>query len=210
MAAEPEQDPQQIDDPEELSQKKRVREILNRRKDVIEARNLAIDEMNLGSATRAEGLAHYQSRIESLIIDLWTKFDAEDVDNGKQYLNSEVIDTVQIPPPEELVLQTTDLAAGAETPDPKTVTIQGLKWFIENDPVVSASFTAYTWNPPGEKTMQNSRYLPISTLDKALVICFKFIDESGIDANLETEEQQTKIDRELLEEVDEWRKQNVE
>jgi len=210
MAQEP--DDFEIDDPEELSQKKRVRDLLNRRNEVLDARNRAMDERLLGNAGHEQALGHYQSRIESLIIDLYTKFkhlDDEDIDGEKYYKNMH-IDTITIPPPADLVpAKDADMAPGATRPDPKTVSIDGLEWFIENDPVVRANFEVQKVNPPGVFRDVNEVYLDFSTLDKALLVCMEFMDKLGIDAKLTQQEQQTKIDRELLEEVDEWRQENV-
>lgn len=201
----------EIDDPEELSQKKRVRDILNRRNEVLEARNRALDEELLGQTSHEEALGHYQSRIQSLILDLYTKFKGLEDDAGEELLEREHIDTITVHPPAEIMPDTQqDMAAGVDPPEPKEVPIHGLEWFIENDPVVSAEFTVYSWNPPGEKTAIGQRMVPIKTLDKALLACMEFIDRVGIDANLNETEQQTKIDRDLLEEVDKWRQQNVE
>jgi len=208
-------DEYRIDDPEELSQKKRINELLSRRQAVLDARDTAIDEAVLGQASEEQAIQHYQSRIESLILDLWTKFESKTIEGseskGREYLEEVLIDEVMVPPPAELLPDSqNDLAAGADPPEPKTVEIQGLEWFIENEPVVSETFTTYSWNPPGEQTAANTRTIPFKTLDKALVYCLKFMDETGIDADFEKEEQQTKIDRELLEEVEEWRQKNVE
>ncbi len=206
----------EVDDPEDLSQKKRVRDLLNRRNDVIEARNMALDEQLLGEANQQQALAHYQSRIESLIIDLYTKFagyNDEDSDEnlGEEYLQEVQIDTIEIPPPPEMQQKTqTDLAPGESLPESKTVEIRGLEWFIENEPVVTKHFTVKSWNPPQEMTVPNSRLIPFRTLDKALLKCTEFMDEIGIDAQLDEKEQQTKIDKDLLEEVDEWRQKKVE
>lgn len=207
---------QVIDDPEEYSQKKRVRDLLERRNEVIEARNRAIDEQTLGSASEQVALRHYQSRIESLIIDLYTKFGGLETDgdgdgDGTDYLTEEPIDTVTIYPPEEILPDTDDdMAPGVEPPGPKQETIYGLEWFIDNEPVVAAEFTTYSWNPPGERTAVGQRFVPTRTLDKALLACMEFMDSVGIDADLSETEQQTKIDRDLLKEVDEWRQQNVD
>jgi len=211
-AEEPPEDGFEIDDPEELSQKKRVRDILNRRNEVIDARNRAMDERLLGEASHEESLAHYQSRIESLIIDLFTKFEAYESDevDGDYYLYDTEIDTITInPPPEVMPSSTSDLASGAEPPEPKTVTIKGLNWFIENEPIVTESFSVQQWNPPQVHTASNRRLIPFKTLDKAFIKCIKFIGDIGIDAKIEEQEQHTKIDRDLLEEVDEWRQNNV-
>lgn len=178
-----------IGDPEDISQAKRIHELLSRRSGVIDARDAATDALAFGEADEQTAKSYYQSRIESLIIDLWTKFENSDMESGQEYLESADIDTVQVPPPEELLPSSDgDMAAGEDVPDPKAVTIQGLQWFIDNEPVVAAEFTAYTWNPPGERTVPNHRMLPWSTLDRALIMCMKFIDETGIDADLQVEE----------------------
>lgn len=202
----------EIDDPEELSQKKRVRDILNRRNEVIEARNRATDEQLLGEASRAEAVNHYQSRLESLILDLFTKFEAfsnAEID-GEHLLYEEQIDTVYVYPPDELDVDEASIAPNEEPPEPEPVPIQGLNWFIENDPVVKARFTVESWDPPKTQTGVGTRLIPFKTLDKAFIKCVRIIDEMGIDANVQQKEQRTKIDQDLLEEVDEWRQDNVE
>jgi len=205
----------EIDDPEELSQTKRIREILDRRRGVLEARDRAMDEATLGEVQKRRALQHYQSRIESLILDLWTKFEQVDVEGdteetGIDYLERKEIDTIVVQPPNSLLPHEGDgLAPGVNYPDAKHETITGLRWFIDHDPVITKSFTVTSWDPPGEQTGMNSTYVPIRTLDKALLACMEFIDKAGIDAKFEQKEQRTKIDRDLLEEVDEWRENNV-
>lgn len=174
-----------IDDPESYSQQKRVRDLLDRRNDVLEARNRALDEETLGGATSEEALRHYQSRIESLVMDLYTKFGGLAEESGTKYLEDEPIDTVIIPPPEELLPDVGgDMASGAEPPEPQTETIYGLEWFIDNEPIVAKEFSVYSWNPPGKQTAINQRHIPFRTLDKAFMSCMQFMDEMGIDADL--------------------------
>lgn len=210
MAAEPQEPDFQIDDPEELSQKKRINELLTRRKTVIDARDEAFDAQLMGQANREEALAFYRSRIESLIIDLWTKFRNEDLESGTKFLEEKEIDTVEVPPPAELLPgEGGDLGPGEKPPRPKYITINGLKWFLEQDGQIRVPFTARLHDPPGKHTVHQEMNIPISTLDKALLTCIEFLDEAGIDADLVQKEQQTKIDRELLEEVDEWRQEHV-
>lgn len=210
MAAEPQQPDVKIDDPEELSQKKRINELLARRKTVIDARDEAFDAQLMGKASREEALAFYRSRIESLIIDLWTKFRSEDLETGTKYLEEELIDTIEVPPPAELLPEEGgNLGPGEKPPDPQYIEIRGLQWFLEQDGEIQVPFTARLNDPPGERTLYQEMEIPISTLDKALLTCIEFLDEAGIDADLVQKEQQTKIDRELLEEVDEWRREHV-
>jgi len=200
-----------IDDPEELSQTKRINELLNRRKAVIDSRDEAFDVQLLGEASREEALAYYRSRIESLIVDLWTLFQNDDFDAAEQYLKTEHIDTVHVSPPEKIGSDGgLSLAPWESQPDPKPVHIRGLEWFITNGPTISRDFTVELWDPPGSQTVTNEIAVPAETLDQALTKCIEFMDKMGVDADLTEEEQQTYIDRELLEEVEEWRQENVE
>lgn len=177
----------QIDDPDQLSQTQRITELLERRRSVIDARDEAFDAQLLGQAAEREALAYYRSRIESLILDLWTKFSAEEMD-GEEYLDSEVIDEVEVPPPEEMRPGSGDLGPGASAPEPKTRTIEGLKWFIENDGPIEVPFTARLSDPPGQQTAVQQVPIPRKTLDKALIKCIEFLDEAGIDADIVTDD----------------------
>lgn len=57
---------------------------------------------------------------------------------------------------------------------------------------------------------RETRQIPRRILMNAFRRVNAFLYELGVDLNVEEAEQQTKISRELLEEVDEWRKQNIE
>lgn len=184
-----------IDDPEKLSQNKRIKEILNRRSGVIDARNEAIDAYLTGELTKQQAITVYHSRIVSLILDLYSKFRNADDDAGEDYLYHDEIATVTIHPPRSLMPDSEhDLAAGASTPDSKTRTIEGLTWFVENDPVVTATFSVYRWNPPGEQSDINQSVLDFDTLDQAFMACMDFIDEAGIDADFADDNDDAEFD----------------
>lgn len=185
MAAEQEQPERefQVDDPDELSQRTRIKEVLKRRTDVINARDQAFDAMTLGQASEDQALNFYRRRIESLIIDLWTQFKNEDIEAGKKYLFQEKVDTVEVPPPKELQ-DAANMAPGVSVPDAKKKTIHGLYWFVNNGPVIREEFTAQTWDPPGQSTFISERAIPARTLDKALMKCMEFIDATGIDIDV--------------------------
>lgn len=200
-----------IDDPEELSQRKRIKEILNRRKDVIDAR---IDAKNMwvsGELDQIEAVRLYQNAIQGMILDLRPKIKSSDDVDGETLLEDKAIATVTVHPPVNKIPDNQrDFAAGADQPEAKTVTIQGLEWFVHHDPVIQRGFEITTWNPPQKTEVIGQSIIGFDVLDKALEECIQFVDDSGIDADMEEEEQQTKIDRDLLEEVDEWQNQNVD
>lgn len=173
-----------INDPEDKSQNRRIESLLRRREALLEARDLAKDEYQLNNAPKEKAIRHYQSRLESLVLDLYTKFNSDMIETGEDYLYNEHIVTVEIPPPPGLVESMSDLAAGADLPSPKTEEIKGLLWFKDNEPVITKSFTVTTWNPPTEQTVTNQAVLDFSVLDEAVALCFEFMDEAGIDADL--------------------------
>jgi hypothetical protein len=179
----------EISDPEEVSQKTRVKEILERRTGLVDTRNASKEAWISGEINLQQAVLVYQTQIEGIILDLWTKFQDKDTDNGKEYLESKEIDTVIIPPPmADLPDSGNDFAAGESLPEAKHEHINGLKWFINNEPVIQKPFTVSTWNPPGEQTVYNQKVLDFETLDKAVQMIMKFIDETGIDASLEEDD----------------------
>lgn len=183
-----------IDDPDQLSQNKRINELLSRREDVIDARNQALELYLTGELRKEQALMLYQAQIESLIIDLWTKFTKTNSERGKELLHDEAIATVSVSPPAELLGEQHDMAAGEEMPEPKTVTIHGLKWFIENDPIVHRQFSTHKWNPPGKKVATGKTILDFGILDEALLKIMEFIHEAGIDADLEDDTEDAEFD----------------
>ena len=198
-----------IDDPEQISQTQRIREILNRRSELLDLRDAANREVRFGGLNEADALLYYRTGLEGLLYELWNVFRNLEGDEGEEYLNEKEIATFTIPPPDSLQEKVQELGPGARFPDPKAITINGLRWFIESPKVLEPSFTVRSLSPPRTITETNEYILRWQELDEGLKHALEFIDVAGIDADLTEEEQQTKIDRDLLEEVDEWRKQNV-
>lgn len=58
--------------------------------------------------------------------------------------------------------------------------------------------------------VQKTAQLPRHIIDSAVLELENFVRGVGMDVDFDEEEQQTEIDRDLLEEVDQWRKQNLD
>jgi len=105
------------------------------------------------------------------------------------------------------------IPANADLPQPYTETFQGLS------SVLNANRISRTWivktkvrGPPSEHetvTPQAVKPVPKHVLENAIEAADNFLQSVGIGLDI-SDEHQTEIDRELLEEVDEWRKQNVD
>lgn len=177
-----------VEDPEDKSQIERIGNLLERRNEVLRARDRAKDEYQMGDASKIQAISHYQARLETLILDLWTKFNHDLIEGGGEYLSDKHIATIEIPPPPEANMDSEHVAPGAELPDAKTVDIEGLLWFKDNNPVIKRQFTVRTWNPPGQQTFPNQRVLGFDILDDAVAVCFEFMDEAGIDLDITAQE----------------------
>lgn len=214
----PQQD-QSIDDPESISQTQRIREILARRTRTLEARDEAKMETLLGDVDERRALLYYRAHLESLIYELWNVFrnltgeESEDggiEDVGAHYLNEKKIYEVDIDPPERLRRKVHEMEDGAAMPEPARVTIEGLRWFVQEPDTVSATFEVEAFDPPRTVREEREEVLGWQPLDAGLRNCLEFMDRAGVDAELAEDEQQTKITRELLEEVEEWREEHVD
>jgi len=204
-----------IDDPESISQNQRIQEILDRRADVLQTRDEAKQRALFGDVGERNALLFYRSELESLIHELWNVFrnlDVEEMDEqtGKAYLQTREIATFRIEPPPELEETVEQLSASASWPEAKEYTIKGLEWIIEAPETLTATFSVESLSPPKTVTDTREYVLQWAELDAVLRTTLEFIDVAGIDADLAEQEQRTKIDRELLEEVDEWRAENIE
>lgn len=202
-------DRHRIDDPEDLSQNTRIREILDRRYETLEARDRLREMVDMGQVSEQQALRNYRSRLESLVLELWNVFENLESDTGEEYLTEKTIATVEIPPPDSLLEQASELPPGVSKPSPQVHTINGLRWFLDNPAAITKTFEIQSLSPPKKLTETNEYLLQWGELDLGLQATLEFIDAAGVDADVTEEEQQTKITRELLEEVEEWRQQHV-
>lgn len=205
----PRNDNHRIDDPEQISQNTRIHEILDRRRETLQARDRLREAVDLGTVDERAALLHYRSRLESLIMELWNVFQNLDSDDGETYLTTAQIATFQIEPPEELREIARDLPDGAEYPDAVEHTIEGLRWYLDAPRYLTETFELRSLSPPQQIEREQTYVLQWPELDEGLRYALEFIDVAGIDADVTEQEQQTKIDRDLLEEVDEWRREHV-
>jgi hypothetical protein len=172
-----------VEDPEDSSQTERIGTILRRRDEVLEARDRAKDQFTLGDIDKGRAVMHYQSRLETLLIDISTKFEAELAAAETDYFGGVDIATVRIAPPESLTREA-DLAPGVSPPEPVAFVIEGLSWFINNDPVVSHEFSVRAWNPPREIRESAQVVLDFRHIDQAVMQAFQFLDEIGLDVEM--------------------------
>lgn len=172
----------EVEDGNELSNKSRIRDLLNRRKEVLNARNQARAEMQLTNGNSVEALEVYHTYLTGLILDLWTKL--VETPAGMELLQRKPIYSFEVHPPKE-ELDRLRRATGVKPPKPHKVTIKGLNWFVQQDSVIiTETFWVKTWHPPGEKKLQTQQPIPWAALDRAFIGCQEYMNEIGVDADL--------------------------
>lgn len=175
----------EVKDGNELSNKSRIRDLLQRRKEVLDARNDARAEMQVNGGNPVSALEIYYTYLTGFIMDLWTKL--VETEAGVKLLKTQPIHQFTIHPPQEKV-EKIQAANGVEPPEPKIVTIKGLNWLLQrNSVIVTADFEVQLWNPPGTKTIHARQPIPWTALDRAFIGCQEYMNEIGVDADLHLE-----------------------
>jgi len=171
----------EVDDANELSNKSRIRDLLDRRKEVLNARNEARVEMKM-NGDQIAALEIYHTYLTGLIVDLWTKL--VETRAGMQLLQDEKIHSFEIKPPQSQ-MDNIRPAAGVEEPDSELIIINGLNWFLQqNSVVVSETFKIRSWDPPGTTEIEAKQPIPWAALDRAFIGCQEYMNEIGVDADL--------------------------
>lgn len=172
-----------IDDPEDISQKQRIKEILERRANTLEARNMAKMEVLLGDLDEERALLYYRSHLESLIYELWNVFENMQSDAAEKYLHEKPKVELRVDPPKELLEKVDDTDEGVGMPQPQYVRGSGLGWFVEAPERITREFSVQSFDPPGKVTETGETLIGWQELDAGLRAAFEFINEADIDAN---------------------------
>lgn len=205
MSADGEWEPaEKIDDPDELSQTHRIRELLQRRAHALDVGEEAARAMLSGDLERDEARMVFLQAIRSLILDLYTKLDGVTDEEGRSYLSNHPIGTLTVDVPGSLPQNARDerLAPGASPPQPREFGVEGLQWFVEHDFPFQVAFRVRTMHgQPGVDTETVDVFPPMQLLYQALVACEEAMDDLGIDAEIGIEEGDAKFDySDILEE----------
>lgn len=182
---------EQIDDPEEYSQTQRIRELLQRRAHALDVGEEAARAIISGDLEREKGQLVFLHAIRSLILDLYTKLDGVEDDDGNSYLREQPIGeiTVDVPPGLPQSGRDRRLAPGGSTPEPETVEVEGLQWFVAQNFPLRVTFSVRTLDgKPGVDRQSVDVYPPMELLYSALVACEEAMDQLGIDVEIKAED----------------------
>jgi hypothetical protein len=203
------------DDDEHSTHKRRKRLIEDLREQAISVRAEAHSRQIHGQLSRQAARREYRGAVSVYLREVFQVLAAEEVALSKDYEQGIGLGEVVFEPPEELVSFARDnvrkLLPGEQVPTAEVASINGLRSVTELPSPLSYTFTV-DYRAGGQtdtKSRTVTAELPQRVLDKAIEEADKALSEVGVGLEIDEGEQRTKIDRDLLEEVDEWRRNNL-
>lgn len=188
-----------IEDPNESAQDTRIRQLIQRRRDVIDAKVTATQLQVTGGAGVDQANQLFLNELQALIIDLWPLLRSEfrGAYLGSRYVdNSEDVElkhvgTFAVDPPDSLPTDRNDdrLAPGASPAAPKRIDVDGLAWFVEVDVPIPLQWDVRTMTRSNDATPGIVEVAPPTwVLIRGLNLCSEFMAEIGIDLDVMAEE----------------------
>ena len=195
-------------DTEEIAQRTRLTEILERRTEVLDARDAAREGLEYGEFGYESAIALYSGKLSGLILDIWPMFanatDDQGNDIGREYRERKEIDRVSVEPPEQL---RQSLSPAADRVQPQQVLIEGLEWFVANGIAVSARFEGYRAGSVQPTTETASQIVPWTTVDRGMMVCEEFLAQVDVDVEFDSGPE---VAEGRYEDVEQWVEQNID
>jgi hypothetical protein len=186
-----------VDDPEESAQDARIRGLIQRRREAIDAARTAERLTVAGEAKAEDARQLFLAELRALIMDLWPtlrrEFDGAYL--GGEYVGDDVdpkaIGTFTVDPPESLPTERNDdrLTPGASPAMPKQIKVDGLAWFVQIEVPIEVRWRVRTMTGgPGWQTEVVQTAPPTWVLNAGLNHCSEFMAEIGIDLEMKAED----------------------
>lgn len=212
MAEQVPDDGVQVADPDEYNQTERLRSINQARKRVEETIQDSMirlrTDQNFEEADRQQvlraALYPYLTSVE------WLMAESED----RETLHDAELGTVKIHPPSsirEAVEQ--NRVVGSPSIGPYEHTISGIQGYITAPEVFQKSWTVTIkkrHSGPTEVTETKQSYMPVHISMNAFRMVNRYLNQAGVDVSLHEDQHRSVVGDEVLEEVEQWRQQNVQ
>ncbi len=178
-------------DVEGYNKKRRYRAIHDARERVIEVINTVVETQLTHRLSREAELMVLRRAVENYIMEIEVL--ADEAEASADYWTDVSLGGVDLPNGEHYEFN--GLRSILDAPEQFEV-----RWVEESDDLIGGTETT---------VREESVRIPRRVLLNAYREANRLLSDVGMDIELEDEEQQTKITRELLEEVEEWRQENV-
>lgn len=214
----------QYDDEDQYGRNSRVRQINTARKEAGDIIRLYSQiETEVGTT---EALQELYTAVNRYVLELEPKLEEHHNrhlnDDGSfpeditPYYRGIPLGEITIHPPEHLqhlLADDTTRVIGTQTLTPTTITLTGLRDFIDTDPPLADTWTLYVdrrHKSPTDIRGTNTTYMPKRISETAYRYANLFADDIGLDIEIPDKQDATKITDDLLQEVEAWRKQNIQ
>lgn len=217
MAAEETGADQTVADPEEYNQTERLRSINQARQRVENTLEQSMAQVatddRFGEVERMQviraSLYSYLTNIE------WLMVESEE----HKMLTEQQLGEVVIDPPERFRrLANSDnrdyprIIASGDL-EPYTHPINGIQGYLSAPEVFSETWTMQVeprHDQPQTMSQTKQTYMPVHVSKNAFRTANSFLSKAGIDVDLQEEQHRAVVDNDVLEEVEKWRKQNLD
>lgn len=200
---------------DEMVRQERVRSIFQAKRECREARTKAKNESAIGDPNA--GAIIYRNALESYIREVEPLF--SQTDKGRRYWSDYDFGTMDLRPRHENVDRTNRDSGPIESATPrgdneKQIKLEGLQSLFEHDTPIRVPFRVVVkqkrlggGNMPVEAVSEQN--FPIRSLDKMYAVTNGYLAEIGFGVEVGKAEQHTKLDDDLLDEVEAWRRENL-
>jgi hypothetical protein len=203
------------DDGEESSHDRRKRLLEDLREHAINVQLDVRSRQARGEITTQQARQEYRGAVRQYLRETFQILQRDDVTLSKDYLGNVELGVVTFEPPRELVALAEQhlgrLAPGEQVPTRVTKPIGGLRAVVDLPSPLTHTFTVAYRQGGSIRTQRRTveTELPEQVLDAAVEKADAALSEVELGMQVDAGQQVVKIDRDLLDEVDEWRQDNV-
>lgn len=201
---------------DEMVRQERVRSIFESKRSCRDARTKASNEAAIGDVNA--GLIVYRNALETYVREVeplfaqteagrryWSDYDFGEVDLRPRYENIEEI------------YRGSGVVEDADPVDRDTAILQlrGLRSLFETDTPIKVPFKIFTKHKKKSRSglsmveTVSHNNIPLRTLDRMYAVTNGYLAEIGFGVEVGKAEQHTKLDDDLLDEVEAWRRENL-
>lgn len=203
------------DDGEESSHDRRKRLLEDLREHAINVQLDVRSRQARGQITTQQARIEYRGAVRQYLRETFQILQRDDVTLSKDYLGGVKLGTVTFEPPAELIALAEQhmgqLAPGEQVPTQVTKSVIGLRSVVDLPSPLTHTFTVAYRQGGSIQTQRRTVETELSeqVLDAAVEQADAALSEVELGVQVDEGERVVKIDRDLLEEVDEWRQENL-
>lgn len=183
-----------VRDLEQISERHRLKELLNRRRELLDTRDRVVEALEYGQIGYQRAVSVYAEKLTGLVLDVYPMFSW--AERGEWYFLEVEIDQIPVAPPRGL---RKSVAETAGRPEGKTVPVRGLSWFIDNGVTVSREFTGYAAGGVQQTTTVQQEILPMQTVDSGVQTITQFLHEVDVDVQFDDSSDEAAAGYEVIE-----------